>query len=77
MERTGECTQIARRIQNFLFCRGIDAFEDQFNVDGTLPDIILPAGGYPKLRHSFGFVATSAATSIMGTQTISWKFMAI
>jgi oligosaccharide reducing-end xylanase len=34
-----------RRIQNFLLCRGIDTFEDQFNVDGTLPEFILPAGG--------------------------------
>jgi oligosaccharide reducing-end xylanase len=65
----------ARCIQNFLFCRGIDTFEDQFNIDGTLPDSILPAGGYKKLRHSLGFVATSAAASIMGTQAKSWKFV--
>jgi oligosaccharide reducing-end xylanase len=64
-----------KRIQNFLFCRGIDAFEDQYNVDGTLPDFILPAGGYQKLRHSLGLVATSAAASIMGTQAKSWKFV--
>jgi len=64
-----------RRIQNFLFCRGIDTFEDQFNIDGTLPEAILPAGGYKKLRHSLGFVATSAAASIMGTQAKSWKFV--
>lgn len=65
----------ARRIQNFLFCRGLDTFEDQFNIDGTLPDFILPAGGYRKLRHSLGLVATSAAASIMGTQAKSWKFV--
>jgi oligosaccharide reducing-end xylanase len=64
-----------RRIQNFLFCRGLDKFEDQFNVDGTLPESILPAGGYKKLRHSLGLVATSAAASIMGTQAKSWKFV--
>ena len=64
-----------KRIQNFLFCRGIDTFEDQFNVDGTLPDWILPAGGYQTLRHSLGFVATTAAASIMGTQAKSWKFV--
>jgi oligosaccharide reducing-end xylanase len=64
-----------RRIQNFLSCRGMDTFEDQFNVDGTLPEVILPAGGYRKLRHSLGFVATSAAASLMGTQTQSWKFV--
>ena len=64
-----------RRIQNFLFCRGIDTFEDQFNIDGTLPKWILPAGGFQTLRHSLGFVATSAAASIMGTQAKSWKFV--
>ena len=64
-----------KRIQNFLFCRGIDTFEDQYNVDGTLPDFILPAGGYRTLRHSLGLVATSAAASLMGTQAKSWKFV--
>ena len=63
------------RIQNFLYCRGIDSFEDQFNIDGTLPDFILPAGGYKKLRHSLGLVGTSAAASLMGTQAKSWKFI--
>ena len=67
--------EYCRLIQNFLFCRGIDTFEDQFNVDGTLPDFIMPAGGYRKLRHSLGLVATSAAASIMGTQAKSWKFI--
>jgi oligosaccharide reducing-end xylanase len=64
-----------RRIQNFLFSRGIDTFEDQYNVDGTRPQWILPAGGYRKLRHSLGLVATSAAASLMGTQAKSWKFV--
>ena len=65
----------AKRIQNFLFCRGIDTFEDQFNLDGTLPSSIMPAGGKRTLRHSLGLVATSAASSIMGTQVKSWKFV--
>jgi oligosaccharide reducing-end xylanase len=65
----------AKRFQNFLFCRGIDTFEDQFNQDGTLPTYILQAGGFQKLRHSIGLVATSASASIMGTQAKSWKFV--
>ncbi len=65
----------AKRFQNFLFCRGIDTFEDQFNQDGTLPTTILQAGGFQKLRHSIGLVGTSAAASIMGTQAKSWKFV--
>jgi oligosaccharide reducing-end xylanase len=66
-----------KRIQNFLFCRGIDTFEDQFMLDGSLPkqEEILQAGGYKKLRHSLGLVSTSAAASIMGTQAKSWKFV--
>jgi oligosaccharide reducing-end xylanase len=65
----------ARRIQNFLSGRGIDTFEDQFNLNGSLPDFILQAGGYKKLRHSLGLVATAASASIMGTQENSWKFV--
>jgi len=65
----------SKRIQNFLFCRGIDTFEDQYNIDGSLPSFILPAGGYRTLRHSLGLLATSAAASIMGTQAKSWKFV--
>jgi oligosaccharide reducing-end xylanase len=64
-----------KRIQNFLFSRGLDTFEDQFNVDGTLPTYILQAGGFQKLRHSLGLVSTSAAASLMGTQDKSWKFV--
>jgi oligosaccharide reducing-end xylanase len=63
------------RIQNFLFSRGIDTFEDQFNVDGTLPEFIFPAGGKRALRHSLGFIGTSAAASLMGTHAKSWKFV--
>jgi oligosaccharide reducing-end xylanase len=64
-----------KRFQNFLFNRGLDNFEDQFNVDGSLPDYILQAGGYKKLRHSLGLISTAAAASIMGTQEKSWKFV--
>lgn len=66
-----------RRFQNFLFCQGIDTFKDQFMLDGSLPvqEEILGAGGFQKLRHSLGLVATSAAASIMGTQAKSWQFV--
>ena len=59
----------------FLLARGINTFEDQYNLDGSLPDFILQAGGYKKLRHSLGLVATAASASIMGTQENSWKFV--
>lgn len=64
-----------KRIQNFFFCRGIDSFEDQYNTNGTLPEWVLPAGGFQKLRHSLGLVSSSAAASLMGTQAKSWKFV--
>jgi len=55
----------AHRFQNFLRSRGINSFEDQFNPDGSLPEFILPAGGYKKFRHSLGLVSTAATTSLM------------
>jgi len=63
------------RIQNFLLNKGIDTFEDQFNVDGSRPDFILQAGGFKKLRHSLGLVSTAAATSMIGDQAQSRKFI--
>ena len=55
----------AKRFQNFLRSKGIDTFEDQFNLDGSKPDFILPAGGFKKLRHSLGLVATAASTEMI------------
>jgi len=57
--------QYARRFQGFLRTKGLTTFEDQFNVDGSRPDFILPAGKVQKLRHSLGLVATSASASLM------------
>ena len=55
----------AKRFQNFLKSKGIDTFEDQFNLDGSQPEFILPAGGFKKLRHSLGLVATAASTEMI------------
>lgn len=55
----------ANRIQHFFRSKGISSFDDQFNQDGTTPEFILQAGGYKKLRHSIGLVATTASTSII------------
>ncbi len=59
--------QYGETIQNFLYSQGIDTFVDQYRVDGSLPEEneILQAGGFRKLRHSIGLVATSAAASVM------------
>jgi len=63
------------RIQNFLSVKGIDTFEDQFNVDGSRPEVILQAGGFKKLRHSIGLVSTVATTSLMGREAKSRGFV--
>jgi len=55
----------AKRIQTFFKSKGIDKFDDQFNLDGTPPEFILPAGGYKKLRHSLGLVSTVATTEMI------------
>ena len=65
----------AVRFQNFLRSKGIDSFEDQFNLDGTAPEFILPAGGYKKLRHSLGLVATSASLSLINNDKNSLDFV--
>ncbi|MDP4262136.1 MAG: glycosyl hydrolase family 8 [Bacteroidota bacterium] len=55
----------ANRFQSFLRSKGIDSFEDQFNLDGSKPESILQAGGFKKLRHSIGLVATAATTEMI------------
>lgn len=57
--------EYAKKIQTFLKSRGMEAFEDQFNLDGTTPDFILDAGGFRKRRHSLGLIGTSATTHLM------------
>ncbi len=65
------------RIQNFLYGQGVDKFVDQYRVDGSLPEEneILQAGGFRKLRHSIGLVATSAAASLMCQHAKSREFV--
>ena len=64
-------------IQNFLYSQGVDTFVDQYRTDGTLPegDEILQAGGFKKLRHSIGLVATSAAASLLCSHDKSKEFV--
>ncbi len=65
----------AKRFQSFLRSKGIDTFEDQFNLDGSRPDFILQAGGFKKLRHSLGLVATAASTSLINKEKNSLDFV--
>ncbi len=69
--------QYGERIQNFFYAQGVDKFLDQYRVDGTLPEDgeILSAGGFRKLRHSIGLVATTAAASVMCSHDKSKEFV--
>lgn len=59
--------QYGETIQNFFYSQGVNTFLDQYRTDGTVPEgnEILGAGGFRKLRHSIGLVATTAAASVM------------
>ncbi len=65
----------ADRIQRFLHGQGIDDFVDQYNIDGTPVAEVLDAGGYRRVRHSLGLVATSAAASLAATHMRSADFL--
>ena len=67
--------QYGHNIQNFLYAQGVDQFVDQYNVDGTRVAEILGAGGYEKLRHSLGLVASSAAVSLVCSHEKSREFV--
>ena len=67
--------QYAHRFQNFLYCEGLETYVDQYNIDGSTPDWILPAGGFQNLRHSLGLVSTAATASLMTTHLKGWKFV--
>lgn len=66
----------AKRIQNFFRSKGIDVYEDQFNLDGSRPDFILKSGAdFQKLRHSIGLVSTVATTAFMCTDNNKMDFV--
>jgi len=65
----------AKRFQNFLRSKGLETYEDQFNLDGTTPEFILKAGDVPKLRHSIGLVSTAATTAFLNKEKGSMDFV--
>lgn len=67
--------EYGNKIQNSFYSQGIDSFVDQYNVDGTTVTELLDAGGYKKLRHSLGLVATTAAVSLVCTHDKSREFV--
>ncbi|MDR2058361.1 MAG: family 43 glycosylhydrolase [Dysgonamonadaceae bacterium] len=67
--------EYGHKFQNFLYLQGINTFVDQYNMDGSQVQWILPAGGKVKLRHSLGLVATAAAVSLACTHPKSYEFI--
>ena len=65
--------EYAKRFQNFLCSKGINTFEDQFNVDGSRPDFI--SGGFRKLRYSLGLASTAATTALITRDKKSLDFV--
>ncbi len=65
----------AQRFQNFLRSKGINSFDDQFELDGSRPEFILQAGPVKKLRHSIGLIATAASASLMNPEKNSLDFV--
>lgn len=65
----------AKRFQNFLRSKGLETYEDQFNLDGSVPDFILQAGPVKKLRHSIGLVSTAATASLVNKDKGSVDFV--
>lgn len=68
-------TAYGNKLQDFLYSQGIDEFLDQYNVDGTTVTDTLQAGGYKELRHTPGFIATSAALSLVCSHGKSREFV--
>lgn len=68
-------TQYGHKLQNFLYSQGIDTFVDQYNIDGTTVTDTLSAGGFKELRHTPGFIATSAALSLVCQHSKAREFV--
>jgi len=67
--------EYAVKFQKFLRSKGMDTYEDQFNLDGSTPEFILQAGSVKKLRHSIGLVSTVATTALINDEKGSLDFV--
>jgi len=67
--------EYAVKFQKFLRSKGMDTYQDQFNLDGSTPEFFLQAGPVKKLRHSIGLVATAATTAMISDEKGSLDFV--
>lgn len=65
----------ADTVQDFFFNKGIDAYIDQYRVDGMPAERPYEGGGKPGLRHSVGLVATLAAASLAADHAKAHDFV--
>jgi oligosaccharide reducing-end xylanase len=68
-------TDYINRLHNFLYAQGVSSFVDQFEPDGSPRARPMRAPGYNGVRHSLGWVSTTAAGALMSTQDIGWEFV--
>jgi oligosaccharide reducing-end xylanase len=67
--------EYAIRFQKFLRSKGIDTYNDLFDLDGSTLEFILQAGPVKKLRHSIGLIATAATTALINDEKGSLDFV--
>ena len=65
----------ANTVQDFFFNKGIDAYIDQYRIDGMPAERPYEGGGKPGLRHSVGLVATLAAASLAADHAKTHDFV--
>ena len=65
----------AKRFQQFLRGKGLSGYDDQFNLDGSVPEFVLQAGPVKKLRHSIGLVSTASTTALVNDLEESRDFL--
>lgn len=65
----------ANTIQDFFFNKGIDAYVDQYRIDGVAAERPYEGGGKPGLRHSVGLVSALAAASLAADHTKARDFV--
>lgn len=68
-------TDYINRLHDFLAAQGIERFVDQYELDGSPRKSPMRAPGYDSVRHSIGWVSTTATGSLMSTQKKGWAFV--
>ena len=69
-------TDYANRFLKTLYEKyGVENFPDQLALNGSAPEFIMGAGGFRTLRHSIGFVGSTATLALATNDPRAWKFI--